>query len=195
MPRSIERTIAGVTTILAITAMAIAGLLAQSTVTVNPLTSGTTVGGQTYRGCGTLTTSVTATSTTAVTTEENLWTSILPANALDADGRGVRITVHIQTAPNANTKTLRVYFGATQVAIMSGTYNNLAGRIVIEVLRTGAATQTATFAGNVSSIGLAAGNTAPTETLSGAVQLRMTGQNNVASAGDITLRGVVVECL
>jgi hypothetical protein len=53
------------------------------------------------------------------TGEDNLMSYTLPANAMNAASRGVRITAYGYTATNANAKTLRVYFGATLIGSLS----------------------------------------------------------------------------
>jgi hypothetical protein len=94
-----------------------------------------------------------------------------------------------------NTKTLKVYFGATQVAALSSTANGASWRSTSLVVRTGAATPRGK--GDVF-VGLGTFNvvqTAPAEALSGTVLILMTGQNGVASANDVVFQGAVVECL
>lgn len=143
---------------------------------------------------GTLTTSTTSTCTTAVTTEEDLWTYSLPAGALSADGRGVRVKVFGTTAATATVKSVRGYFGATVAASSVGSSpNNVAWEIVFEVLRTAAATQIAygrTFISTVTENSIV---TTPAETLSGAVTIKLTGQNGTANANDICVKGAIVE--
>ena len=54
-------------------------------------------------------------STSAVTTEEDLHSYTMPANTLRTDSHGVRVSFMFTTESNTNTKTVRVYFGATVV--------------------------------------------------------------------------------
>lgn len=145
---------------------------------------------------GVLTVNTTQAGTTAVTTEEDLWTYSLPANTLSANGKAVRITAFGTTAANANNKTIKLYFGSTVVAT-SGTsgYNGIAWTLTVPVIRTGAATQLGM--GGVAVVGGSLGNSwsAPAETLSGAITIKVTGQNGTASANDIVFRGAIVEYL
>ena len=183
-------------------------LLGQSTVVTNPRITGTdaqtfTAGTGTAQATveGTLTTSTTQVCTIANTTETDLWTYVLPANTLNADGKGIRITVWGTTAANANIKSFRLYFGATQLQARNASAdNNWVDQLFADVVRTGAATQSA-FAS--SHVGVSGGTsaaslnliTAPTETLSGPVTIRATGINGTASAGDVCVRYAVVETI
>jgi hypothetical protein len=150
---------------------------------------------------GVLTVNTTQTATAANTTETDLWTYSLPANALSADGKGVRITVFGTTAATANTKNIRLYFGST--VLESGgalALNGNAWRVVAEVYRTGASAQLASALATVSindgSTGTARTRlTTPAETLSGAITIKVTGQNGTAAANDIVFRGAIVEAL
>lgn len=145
---------------------------------------------------GTLTTAYTAVGTTAVTTEEDLWTYSLPAGALNADGRGVRIIAWGTFAANANNKTVKVYFGATNNSSASYTTapNGTLWKFTVDILRGSATTQ---FGSSLFSAGGLSGTNimAPTETLSGAVTIKVTGQNGTAVANDIVFRGGYVETI
>lgn len=121
------------------------------------------------------------------TVETTLFTYTLPAATLASDGDSVRIRVWGIAAANADTKTYRLYFGGT-VLMTRATANagNTAWIIDAEVSRTGAATQTAFGYWNASATGyLGIADTSPTETLSGTVVIKMTGQSDTAS-NDIT---------
>lgn len=156
------------------------------------LTVGT--GGATATLGGVLTTSTTATCTIADTTETNLWSYSLPGATLDTDGRGLRVTVWGSVATDANAKTIKAYFGATTLQIYTaGTASNQGWKIVGEILRTGATTQIGNFNMNMGSAFLANLNSNPAETLSGAVLVRVTGTNGIATLNEICVRGAIVE--
>jgi len=129
------------------------------------------------------------------TAETDLMTYSLPANALSANTKGVRITVWGSTAANANSKAVRLYFGATQVSAIAGIVTSATGwHLAAIVVRTGAAAQTA---GGTSFIGNNTGGavtTTPTETLSGIVVIKITGTSAVGSS-DVTANGMLVEAL
>jgi hypothetical protein len=142
---------------------------------------------------GTLSTAITSTATTG-TSEETLLSYTLPANTLAVNGRGVRITAWGTTAANANSKTFRIYFGAAAVALQGGTGSGLPWLGSATVLRASATTQVssgqAVYNGALSRID--AGG--PTETLSGTVLIKVTGQTPTA-AGDLTNTGLLVEAI
>lgn len=137
--------------------------------------------------------------TTAIITEEFLKTYAMPGATLDTDGDVLYCKTVYQTAANANAKTETFYFGATAVATITGNFN--ASTIVIEgtVTRTGAATQVASFraAQYVTATGAwGAENsfyTTPTETLSGAINVRAASTNGVAAVNDSINRTMFVQ--
>lgn len=159
------------------------------------LTVGT--GTATVTPLGLLTTSVTATCTTAVTTEETLWQYTLPANSLATNGRGVRITIFGSFGATANGKTVRMYFGGSQLyAAASTAINNGPWSYRGEVMRTGATTQVGNglLHGGQATQFIQTTN-APAETLTSAVIIKVTGQNGTAAANDICVKSAAVEAL
>lgn len=144
--------------------------------------------------CGTLTTNTTQVGTDADLLEKDLWTYDLPANTLSADGKGIRITAWGSGAANANSKTIRGHWGATVVVLQGASINASGWRVVYEVVRTGASAQVGQ--GNLWANALTSINVpvAPAEDTSGAITIKVTGQNAVASANDIVFRGAIVEC-
>jgi hypothetical protein len=146
---------------------------------------------------GVLNVNTTSQATTG-TVEEVLATYTLPANTLSANGKGVRITAWGTTAANGNAKTTRIRFGGiggTIVATVAGSSSGSAVVLSCVIARTGAATQTSVsltqlMASSTNSVTVAA----PTQTLSGTVDIVVTG-TTAASAGDLTFVGMVVEAL
>lgn len=149
-------------------------------------------GSGSYTPSGVLSVQLTPVSNVS-TSETDLMTYSLPANSLNVNGKGVRITVWLTTAANANTKTSKVYFGGTVLRSRSAADNNILFVYQAEVYRTGAATQSAnaTFA-NPTDAGWSA--TSPTETLSGAVIIKVTGQSATGS-NDLTATMMKVEAM
>jgi hypothetical protein len=131
------------------------------------------------------------------TGETTLDSFSLPANTLNANGRAVRISVHGSFAANANAKTIKLKFGATDGTngFFTGNYNGSDWTAALTCHRTGAATQvcSSTFGesgGTTRVLGIAR---APTETLSGAVTLALTGTGGASN--DITSKSMMVEFL
>lgn len=129
--------------------------------------------------------------------EDNLHTYSLPANSLNADGKSVRVTAWGTAANNANAKTVKIYFGSTAAASLALTINQAKKwRIVMDVVRTAAATQRASAAlladvGDGSAPQTSINTTAPGETLSGAVTIKCTG--TATSDNDIVQSAMIVE--
>src|SRR3989304_2773312 len=143
----------------------------------------------TTRVGGTLNTNITPVGN-VTTGEETLMSYTLPANAMDAAGRGVRITAWGTTANNINAKVVRLYFGGAIGTIsLTGSQANT-GRFVSEVLRTGATTQIASvwFIQSGTTLQHGTSITTPGETLSSAVTIQVTGEG--VATDDITQSGM-----
>jgi hypothetical protein len=167
------------------------GIVFLKTGITQPVGSGTAVG---TLG-GTLFSSATATATTG-TIEETLMQYTLPANTLVTNGRGIRITFGGISAANANTKTFKLYFGATVIANTSFTVaapNGATVNAIVTLLRIGATTQIAGGLVNITGVGGFAFG-APAETLSGTVLIKLTGTTPTAS-GDLTANFIVIEAI
>ena len=163
---------------------------------------GRTAAGQIYAGTattqpvinGTLFTSTTPVCTAADLVETTLFTYTLPAGALNIDGRGIRITAWAVGAANTNTKTLRVYFGATTTTSSSSGSSGEQWNFVSNVLRSSA---TAQVISSIRTTGGAAStqNGSLAETMANAIVIKFTGQNAIAAAGDICGGGMIVETI
>lgn len=161
---------------------------ASPTLTTLTLTAGS--GTQTGKSPISIFTSTTSASNVS-TTETDLISYPMPASTLPTNGQKVRITAWFTTAANGNSKTPRIYFGATALSTQNTAVSGVTVKIVAEVTRTGAATQLGTtfWTSTNAEIGFV---TSPAETLSGAVTIKATGQSAVAS-NDITCILLMVE--
>lgn len=119
-------------------------------------------------------------------------TGIMAVNA-----QGVRIRAWGTTAANANSKVIRLYFGATLVGAVAAFTTSASGWVVqADVYRTGATAQVAIGFGNYVSSGYNnITNSTPAETLSGAIVIKVTGQAAAGASNDITGVGLTVEAL
>jgi len=138
----------------------------------------------------------TAVGTDANTTEKDLMTYSLPANSLSVDGKLVKITAWGTTAANGNSKTMKLYFGATVVRQLgTSAFNNQDWIAEAIVVRTGASAQDAigTEKSNNSNIFLT--HSEPAEDTTTATTIRVTGQNGTAAANDIVAEGMLIEYL
>jgi len=139
-----------------------------------------------------------ATITTPVgnvtTGEDDLMSYTLPAGRLDEDDKVIRVRAWGTMANNGNAKTLRPYFGATAVQSVSLTVSTTRWNLEMTVVRTGAATQAAharTEHGSAAANTVAQDVASPTETLSGAVVIKLTGE--ATATNDIVQSGMIVE--
>lgn len=113
--------------------------------------------------------------------EDTLHSYTLAASMLSADGQSVEIETAVSFAANANSKRVRVYFGATVLLDSTATVQN-GGVMVVRarVTRTAAATQRAwAAAANTAAVPLFVVGptyTTPAETLSGTVLIKVTGE-------------------
>ena len=147
---------------------------------------------------GVLMVDTTAAQTDANTTEKTLWTYTLPAGAMNANGRVLRVKAFGQYAANANSKTATLKLGSNTLQAETVTSNNLGFQMTARIIRTAAS-------GNPSSIILRdrAGGGGSTTSLpittssdwSLAQVLSFTAQNGTANAGDIQFKGAIVEVL
>lgn len=133
------------------------------------------------------------------TGETDLQTYTLPANALNANGKLLRISVFGSYANNANLKSVKIYFGSTVISTVSSAVGNTGNfQAIFFVARTGAATQFSWGRSGITNGSSENGNanpfTTPAETLSGTVVIKVTGQSNTAS-NDVLLKAFVVEIL
>ena len=136
-------------------------------------------------------------STTVVTSEETAFTYSLLAGTLNADGKGVKITVAGETAANNHTKTINVKIAGftvlTNTIITAPNAKNWYAEVTI--LRSSATTSIA--AGDIVFDNAHDGvqTSKPAITWANANTIEVTMQNGNATAGDITTSLVTVEFL
>lgn len=137
----------------------------------------------------------TTSQATTGTVEEILATCTIPANTLSIDGTGLRVKTWGTFAANGNSKTLNIRFGGiggTIVGNWTSTGNATAWSVESVIVRTGAATQVAYGNGFGFNLAPRTQTASPSQTLSGAVDLVVTGTTATAS-GDATFLGLIVE--
>lgn len=136
-----------------------------------------------------------STGTAANTTETTLQQYTMPANTLSAAGQSLRITCFGTTAANGNTKTIKLYFGASVVSSGALTVSNKNWQYQLIVMRTGAATQAVTGSGIADATPITIYSNAGTASLTAGVLIKCTGENGTASANDIVATGMITELL
>jgi hypothetical protein len=134
------------------------------------------------------------------TGEDTLMSYSLPANALNANGKGVRITAWGFFANNANSKTLKLYFGTiTMFASPAIAHQNRLWRLDATLIRTAAGTVraitllTVAISNALSVTDGLNNNLDSAETLTAAVLIKVTGE--ATSNDDITQEAMVVEVI
>lgn len=134
------------------------------------------------------------------TGETDLSTYTLPAGTLSADGKVIRVTAWGTYAATANNKTVRLYFGGTNIAPGTGAVATSNGRWYVDgrVIRTGASAQEA-FTRNSATAGTNESFNRldiaqPAENTANTIVIRVTGQSGTAS-NDILLKGFIIEIL
>ncbi len=143
-------------------------------------------------GNGPLYTNLTAVGN-VTTGEDNLITQALPADTLNTTKQGIRIRAWGVTANNANTKTVKLYFGTVAVLTQALTAS-IAGSWAIEgtVYRTGSDTQDCIFTLNQGATDIAhAEFTALTQDEDAAITVKCTGESN-ADTNDIIQEGLEI---
>ena len=131
-------------------------------------------------------------ATGADTTETDLWTVSLPASSLSANKKGIHVRTWGTVAANGNTKTLRLYFGATVVLTVVTTASGAAWDLDMQVIRTSATTQHAIGHGIVGTV-TTTNFIEPNETNANAITVKVTGQNGTATASDIVGKSWVLD--
>lgn len=127
---------------------------------------------------------------------DDLITYSLPANVLDANGKGVRITWLFQCANTADNKTIICYFGSTAVLTFAANgYTNLALKAVAEVFRTGASAQLSFCIGTASGTASTILKSTPAEACSGAITIKATGESATSTSNEVVQEALLVEII
>jgi hypothetical protein len=125
--------------------------------------------------------------------EDDLFSFSLPALSLFRDEQSIEIIAWGTTANNANTKRLRLKFGATTIIDTGAVAStNLDWQLRGVVTRRGATVQYAIVTGVYNAAAIV-DFTAPGETLTGAVTIKCTGE--ATADNDIVQRGMIVRGL
>jgi hypothetical protein len=149
----------------------------------------------------TLTTSTTSTCTIADTNETDLWSYTLPANTLNADGRGLQVVAWGTTGATANNKTVKGYVaGTSQITTGAQATNDGSWKISWNLLRTGSTTVTVDSESRIgvnasSNATIKADTRSMTADSTAAIILKVTGTNGTAAANDICAKGAAVTSL
>jgi hypothetical protein len=133
-------------------------------------------------------------ATTATTGAEDLMSYTIPAGTLKV-GQKVRLKAYGTLGANANSKTVRIFFGAPSCGGFTSTSNGVAWEVTVEADLTASSAQEYLRNGIVSGVepSLTRGTISVSENAD--ITVKVQGQNGVASAGDIVCEGFTVEVI
>lgn len=151
-------------------------------------------------GPGVLSAAYSSVGTPANTTETDLQSYAMPGGTLGVDGQVLRVRAAGALAATTRSRTVRLYVGATVVSSVAMSANTTTlWTAEALIIRTGAATQTvyAIFTpGGSAAASVTSTRTTTTETLSGSVTIKVTGQvGGTPVANDITCDLLIAEKL
>jgi hypothetical protein len=144
--------------------------------------------------CASLTDSTSTTSGTVQSTEYVLNSITIPANAFNKNGRGLQVVAWGTLAANANAKNVKIYFGATAVATVTGsTANGKDFYVTLDIVRTGASTQSGvgTIQIDTAVAPTMTVNAAIAETDTAAIVVSVKSANTAAAAASATGKGLI----
>jgi hypothetical protein len=164
---------------------------------INSLQSGAMVNAGAGTGTaiigGTLSVNTTAVGTGNDTDETTLMSYSLPANTLNTDGRGIRITAVLKTSADANNKTIQLKFGSAVINSTGAiTLNDERMVFTASIYRTGAGGQDAWFE-RLYNGGQFVGVSSPTQDETTALTVAVLGTNAVATVNGIVCEALIVE--
>lgn len=153
-------------------------------------------GTSTFKPSGLITAQLTPQSTGANTTLTTLQTFTLPANTLDAVGRGIRVKAWGTFGADANGKTITITFGGTTIYNSTTVTANGGGWIIWgDIFKTASNAQTFYFtsilSNSLSNTSVATSSITDTNT----IVVSVTGQNSIATANDITCNGMTIQMM
>ena len=145
---------------------------------------------------GLLNVQTTSTGTGADTTEDTLATFSLPAASLSSYGDTLRIRAYGTCAANANNKTMKLYFGSEVITTPTAATNAKNWSLELVVTNSGSNTQVVIGNGLVDTTAVTPYFATGAENVNTAtVTIKCTGTNGTSSAGDVTLKGFIVEII
>lgn len=155
---------------------------------------GATQTSSTALAAASVTDSSTTTSGTTQNTEYTLNAVTLPANAFNANTRGIRCVTWGTGASNSNAKNYKFYFGGTAVATLTGTTDSAKAYVAdLTVVRTGSNTQSgvAAITSDVGAPDALAATSGLAQTDTGPIVIAFKSANTAAAAASATGKGMV----
>lgn len=165
---------------------------------ISQLAPGTTVvvGPTTATVCGVLNVNTTSQATVS-TVEEVLATYPLPANILNINGKGIRVTASFVGAATANAKVGKIRFGGLTGPVGATVSSSTSGAgfyTTALMFRTGASTQL--IHGGAQGAATSSGGIPVAGTLTDTADINIVATGTTATAiGDLIFKSMLVECL
>lgn len=135
------------------------------------------------------------TGTTAVTSEETLYSYTLPAGTIANDGEGISVTAYGSFAGNGNTKTIEFRFAGNAYVgnAVTTAPNGLDFKAEFQVIRSGATSAVGFGDLTVGAVSQGIDSSKGGVTWANANDVIIAGQNGTAAANDIVLSMVIVK--
>jgi hypothetical protein len=126
--------------------------------------------------------------------EDDLITYSLLANSLSGNGKGLQVTFFGTTAANANNKTLKIYFGASQILTTGAVgANDKDWKVTAIILRDGATSQICISEGRFNDTEVEPAFTDAAEDETGAITIKATGESAGAASNDIVCKAMLLK--
>lgn len=127
-------------------------------------------------------------------TEEILYQFTIPARTFVTTGMSFRLRAFGHTGANANTKTIRVHFGGDSWIALGGAVNNVDWTLEFIAIRRSFGVFIRR--GNINTQGVLPGASvfAASVDETQPIVVTVTGQTSLATANDVTVEGVIVDC-
>lgn len=123
--------------------------------------------------------------------EDDLMVYTMPANILNVDAEYVSVQAFGDYAANANTKIIKMFFGATEMGTSGAvSLNGVGWSMQGTIIRTGASTQLANYS-KIDANSSRITNTTPAEDLTTPIIIKCTGEG--VADNDIVQRGMIIK--
>lgn len=146
-----------------------------------------------FKPSGALHVNVTSLSSSATTSTQSMMSYSLPANALSANGKSVRVTAWGTLGGNAQDKVVELNFGGVNINSGTVTQSGTTWHLTAQAYRLSSGNQVIIFDGKIGSVNLAAAATTDTSTDTGAISIFVEALHASASAADVVQKGLVIE--
>lgn len=136
--------------------------------------------------------SATGIGNAADTSEDVLFTFSLPASSLTVVGEGITILAFGKLASNGDNKTVKLYFGAQVYSLGTVATANVSWMAKLTVFRSAANVQVILGEGRIAATPIALSVLSGSETDTGAITIKVTGQSGASTANNITANAMIV---